>query len=402
MKANGQITADPGERGQVLVLFAFMIVIFLLFVMMVVDVGFVALEKRNTQNALDAAALAGAQELPADPVLAEQLALQYAQENGLDPSDLTVTFSCTSTLVRVCNEAEGKYDTITLEATSQAPVFFGRVLNLVGDAGCWDEGCNVSALAAACSGACGASAKDVDVVAVIDHTGSMTVDDLQNAKDGAVHLYELFDRQVHAVSLAVTPPVSTSDYCDTVQRWTDPLTWQPVGLNQDYQDSGGALNPFSALVSTTNCLDRASGSGDVPGPHTNLGEPMKAATNELVNNGRPNAAKGIVFLSDGAANIVDATSAAAVGATGPCDYAMKMASAAKAQGIEVYTIAYGADDDCDRDTPGTTWYGKPATELLAAMATDAAHYYEEPKTSDLDPIFEEIGILLGGSTRLIR
>jgi hypothetical protein len=401
MKVNGH-TANAGERGQVLVLFAFMIVILLLFVMMVVDVGFVALEKRNTQNALDAAALAGAQELPDDPVLAEQLALQYAEENGLDPDELTVAFSCTSTLLRVCNEAEGKYDTITLEATSQAPVFFGRVLNLVGDPGCWYDGCSVSALAAACSGACGASAKDVDVVTVIDHTGSMTLGDLQNAKDGAVHLYELFDRQVHAVGLAVTPPVHTDDFCDTIERWSDTQVWLPVGLNQDYQDSGGALNGFSELVATTNCLDRASGSGDVPGPHTNLGEPMKAAMVELVDNGRPNASKGIVFLSDGAANIVDPAKAAAVGATGPCDYAMKMADAAKAQGIEVYTIAYGADDECDEDDPGSTWYRKQATELLAAMATDAAHYYQEPKTSDLDPIFEEIGILLGGSTRLIK
>jgi hypothetical protein len=402
MKAYEQTSADRGERGQVLVMFAFGIIIFLLFVMMVVDVGFVALEKRNTQNALDAAALAGAQELPDDPVLAEQLARDYAQKNGLDPDELTISFSCTSTLTRVCNVSEGKYDTITLEATSQAPVFFGRVLSLVGDPGCWASGCNVSALAAACSGACGASAQNVDVVTVIDHTGSMTVTDLQNAKDGANRLYEVFDRQVHDVALAVTPPVHTTDHCDTVDRWTDPQTWLPVGLNADYQDSTGLLNPFSALVSTTNCLDRATGSGDVPGPHTNLGEPMKAAMNELLNNGRSNATSGIVFFTDGAANIADATAMAAVGATGPCDYAVKMASAAKAQGIEIYTIAYGADDDCDRDTPGTAWYNKTAVELLEAMATDSEHFYNAPRTADLDPIFEEIGIQLGGSTRLIR
>jgi hypothetical protein len=107
-------------------------------------------------------------------------------------------------------------------------------------------------------------------------------------------------------------------------------------------------------------------------------------------------------MSDGAANIVDATNAAAVGALGPCHYAMIMADQAKAAGIEVYTIAYGADDTCDRDAVISPWYNKSATELLEAMATDSAHYYYEPKSSDLDPVFQAIGVQLGGSTKLFR
>jgi len=400
--AKSQRVSEDHERGQAIVLFALLIGVISLFVMMVVDVGFLLVEKRTVQNAVDAAALAGAQELPDDAGQAELVALEYAEANGLNPDDLAVTFECTSTLARICNASAGRYDTINIEGSSKAPAFFGGLLNLFGDAGCWADGCEVSALAAACSGACGASATDVDVVAVIDHTGSMSLSDLQNAKDGARRLYELFDDQVHRVALGVTPPVHPSDFCDTVENWSDPKTWLPVGLSSDYQGSSGLLNPFSQLVSTTSCLDRASGGGDVPGPHTDLGEPMKAAMDELVNNGRASAEKGIVFLSDGAANIIDPATAVPAGVNGPCDYAMKMATEAKAQGIEIYTIAYGADDTCDRDTPGTTWYDKDAVELLSAMATDADHYYYEPRSSDLDPIFEAIGIQLGGQTKLIR
>ena len=397
-----QKVSEDGQRGQVMVLFALIAGVLVLFVMLVVDVGFLLVEKSQVQNAVDAAALAGAQELPDDAGQAELVAREYAEANGVDPDGLTITFECTSPLAQVCNAAAGRDDTIYIEGASKAPAFFGSVLNVFGDAGCWADGCEVRALAGACSGTCGSAATEVDAVAVIDHTGSMSLGDLQNAKDGARRLFTLFDDQVHRVGLGVTPPVHPFDFCDTVEDWSDPQTWLPVGLSSDYQVSPGVLDSFSTLVSTTSCLDRASGSGDVRGPHTDLGEPMKAATDELVNNGRASAKKGIVFLSDGAANIIDPVRAAAAGATGPCDYAMKMAAEAKTQGIEIYTIAYGADDRCDRDEPGTTWYNREAVELLSAMATDAAHYYYEPRSSDLDPIFEAIGLQLGGQPKLIR
>ena len=400
--AEKQRISEDHERGQALILFSLLGGVLILFVMMVVDVGFLLVEKTSVQNAVDAAALAGAQELPDDANEADQVARDYAEANGLDPDALTVTFECTSTLTQVCNASAGTYDTIYIEGSSKAPAFFGGVLSIFGDAGCWSDGCEVSALAGACSGGCGATATEVDVISVIDHTGSMSFSDLQNAKDGARRLYQLFNDQVHQVGLGVTPPVDPSNFCDTVENWSDSKTWLPVGLSSDYQGSPGVLNPFSQLISTTSCLDRASGGGDVPGPHTDLGGPMKAAMDELMNNGRVGAEKGIVFLSDGAANIIDPTAAVAAGVNGPCDYAMKMASEAKAQGIEIYTIAYGADDRCDRDTPGTTWYNKDAVELLSAMATDADHYYYEPRSSDLDPVFEAIGLQLGGQPRLIK
>ena len=52
------------EKGQVLILFALMMSVLLIFVVMVVDVGFFLEKRRDAQNVVDAAALAGSQELP--------------------------------------------------------------------------------------------------------------------------------------------------------------------------------------------------------------------------------------------------------------------------------------------------------------------------------------------------
>lgn len=51
---------------------------------MVTDVGLIYAEKAKLQNAVDAAALAGVQELPNNPVTAAQIAQDYAQQNGAD------------------------------------------------------------------------------------------------------------------------------------------------------------------------------------------------------------------------------------------------------------------------------------------------------------------------------
>ena len=390
---------ENAEGGQILILFAMMIVVLVMFLMLVVDVGMYVMERRNTQNVMDAAALAGAQELPDSSVLAEQYAREYATRNGIDGSELVISFKCTSNYAQFCDPAGNKYDTISVDITRTAPVFFGPVVSLVGSNSCWVEGCSTSVHAAACRGACGGSAGQVDAIISIDHTGSMTATDLQNAKDGALALMRMFDYQAHNVGLAVTPPVTPTDKCDTIDVWSDARMWLPVQLNNSYQTSPNVLAAGSELVSTVSCLDRPN--GELPGPHTDLAEPMKAAMNELQSNGRAGAKQGIVFFTDGAANIYGEAGGSA-GNLGPCDYANKMATQAKAAGIEVYTIAYGADDRCARDSAASPWYNKTAVELLASMATDADHFSNAPRTADLDPIFQAIGAELTGGSKLVE
>jgi hypothetical protein len=69
----------PGERGIALIIFALMLFSLLLITAMVVDLGAVYAHRRNDQNAADAAALAGAQELP-DMAAAVTTIKLYANE----------------------------------------------------------------------------------------------------------------------------------------------------------------------------------------------------------------------------------------------------------------------------------------------------------------------------------
>jgi Flp pilus assembly protein TadG len=392
------------QEGQTLILFALMLSVLILFIALVVDVGMFMEQRRNAQNVVDASALAGAQELPDDPTEAAIQARDYATRNGFDPADLDITFQCTTTLTTVCNPALNKYDTIVVRASVTSPAYFGPILNITGGSGlCWTTGCSTTVSAAGCRGLCGAQGDLVDAVVALDHTGSMQNSELQNAKDGALQLMKIFNPQVHQIGLTVTPPVHTADNCDTVETWLDSdLTWMPDGLTNSYATSQGSLNMGSQLVQNTQCLDLAGG-GDVPGPHTDLAEPFKAAMNELNANGRPGAKLGLIFLTDGAANVYgDPAAGVTAGALGPCDYASRMASQAKAAGIEVYTIGYGVNENCTRETAASPWNNVAVSTLLLSMATDSSHFFNQPASQDLDPVFAAIGVQLAAGSKLVE
>lgn len=80
------------ERGTVLVLVALGFTALLGFAALAVDTGVLYLEHTRLSRAADAAALAGAQELP-DTVRAETVARDYALRNGIDPLSVTVDIS---------------------------------------------------------------------------------------------------------------------------------------------------------------------------------------------------------------------------------------------------------------------------------------------------------------------
>jgi hypothetical protein len=391
-----------GESGQVLILCVVFLSAMMMFLVLIIDGGLLVMKHRNTQNVVDAVALAGAQELPDDPAAAVAVAREYAALNDIDPNSITITFSCTSTNLRLCDASAGKYDTINVTTSQQAPALFGGILSVVGAGdSCWVGGCSTQLEAAACTGVCGAGTAKVDVVVSIDHTGSMSATDLQNAKDGALTLMRTMDSSAQRVGLGVTPPVHPTDLCDTIEDWTQPSTWLPVPMNDQYQTSAHVLNAGSALISTTNCLDRATGSSDVPGPHTDLASPMKFAMAEMAANGRSDAEHAIVLFTDGAANIWNSAEGLAYGALGPCDYAVKMGQAAQAAGYIVYTIAYGADENCTHELPGSPWANQPADDVIEAMAS-SGNFFDAPRTSDLDPIFEMIGVELAGGSKLVK
>ena len=97
------------ERGQIIVLFVFVLIVIMGAAAMVIDVGVLRNSNQNLWNALDAGALAGASQLPADASNADAIALQYADMNypGGLPSGVTVGFRCVIGSVSGCSAELG-------------------------------------------------------------------------------------------------------------------------------------------------------------------------------------------------------------------------------------------------------------------------------------------------------
>jgi hypothetical protein len=98
---------------------------------LVVDAGSWFQADRSAQSSADAAALAAAQALPADPASAYTLAEEYAEQNGdwLQVGEVRI------------ESGFGADDTVRVEITGNAPGFFARVLGF--------DGATVGAVAAA-------------------------------------------------------------------------------------------------------------------------------------------------------------------------------------------------------------------------------------------------------------
>jgi Flp pilus assembly protein TadG len=114
------------EFGQGLVLAALAMVVILGFAAMAIDVGLFLHERRELQNAADAAALAGVQELPSSSAEAEARAQEWAINNGVNLAEGELdTIQVTTTY-----EAN---DTITVRVQRDVPFIFARVLGFTSD-----------------------------------------------------------------------------------------------------------------------------------------------------------------------------------------------------------------------------------------------------------------------------
>lgn len=449
MSVRKLVRTVKGERGQILMLAAFMLVVLLGMVAMVVDVGRFLHERQDVQNLVDAAALAGAQDLPNEVSDAESNAMLYALANDseLTSGDVDITFRCivgdrnddgqpdTADIPAVCDPggelfscfgelcvsncspATGgnKCNTIYIESDKDVPYIFAPALHLF-------SGNTGSINAAACKGSCGgAPTGPADVVIILDRTRSMSSSDVDNAKDAANAVLEIFNPQFQHVALGVLPPSQDGDDCASIANGdmdeTDVGNWLPVGLSNDFKNADGTLNGSSQIVSVIDCLERAPFT--LFTQQTNLGNPIDAAVDELLNNGRTGVRKGIIFLTDGEANQPPVSN--------PCLYAFNEADAAKAEEIEIFTIGYGISGfggttTCsdDHDPP---YEDEDVTELLADMATeseddggnggcnssseidaenvDGDHFYCEARGEDLDFVFEAAATVLAQGVRLI-
>lgn len=106
------------EKGSVSILVMLMMVVMLASVGAALDVGMVIIDRTKMSNALDYAALAGAQELPDSPTKAIEVAQSYLSENDVNPEDVIITIGLDN-------------KSIELTGTRTVPYHFLRTVGLV-------------------------------------------------------------------------------------------------------------------------------------------------------------------------------------------------------------------------------------------------------------------------------
>src|SRR5262249_31723818 len=169
---------------------ALSLVVLLAMLGFVMDFGRAYLVQRQLQAGVDAAALAGAQQLP-DAAASQQAAQDYSASKGEknsvsvfggSPFITTITMRCAKQAPG-CSPPSNLYNAVKVQSSSPVPTTFARLLGI--------KSLTVHATATACSPC---SAKPLDIAVVLDRTGSMcqfsngqndpACTDLTNARNG--------------------------------------------------------------------------------------------------------------------------------------------------------------------------------------------------------------------------
>ncbi|MDX6620023.1 MAG: hypothetical protein QOK36_2409, partial [Gaiellales bacterium] len=199
-----------GERGQVLLVATLALLVLLGIAAFAVDVGYAYYAKRQLQSATDAAALAGAQDLPT-AATAISTATSYAAANTpANLSGLTFTYAtkCTATAILAtgCVSNVNPNELVVTGAAS-TNTWFAKLFGI--------SHFNVATHANACSPC---SSTPVDIVIAIDRTGSMcsptgnngACTDLNNAKDGVQTMLGILNPPSAQVGMVAFPPVQST------------------------------------------------------------------------------------------------------------------------------------------------------------------------------------------------
>jgi hypothetical protein len=183
--------------------------------------------------------------------------------------------------------------------------------------------------------------------------------------------------------------------------------WVPVGLSGTDTDAplpdpngpagtyevGGVANTATPLVKAINCITAQSGG-------TTLSMPIAYAKWYLDTYGRPGVTKGILLETDGhPENSADFTDASQF----TCAAAIAAASAAKAEGIKMYSVGYGVG--YGNNNGNCQDMAMTGAQLLQTVATGTAapYYFNSPTGSDLASYFQQIAInLANGGAHIIQ
>jgi Flp pilus assembly protein TadG len=388
------------EAGQAVILTVLAMSVVLGMVGLVIDLGRAYHVQRKLQGAADAAALAGASQLP-DPSKSANLARDYGA-SAAGKNKVSNLASITETISAKCvTTFGGCYPTNAITVTEKASVktaFLGML-------GVGNLDINVR------STACGPCAtRPADVMLIFDRTLSMCMDidgnwdgnctKLTNARSGMLTLVGSLDPALDRIGLAVLPPAtSVGAACSTPPfdiYDSKSAAWMLVPLSNDYVVNG-KLNNSSKLVSTIKCLP--------PQGPTAYADAIDKAQAELSANGRSNADHYIVFFTDGAANTGPAYyPKSSPYRNQPCHQGVTSANAAKAKGSIVFAIGYvldafdGGANRCQAQSyegpdeqPRITAYS-----ALSQIASRADTFYNQPAPGSLNALFAHVATKISG------
>ncbi len=385
------------EDGQALIIVVLFLIVMLGFCALCLDVGHAYLAQRRLQSSVDAAALAGAQELP-DVAGATTWANTYGSGGSNDPSGLDSVTMSVSTRCIASIPGCAPANAVVVKETGVVKTTFAKLLGV--------GSFTVHASATACS-PCGE--KPLDVMLVLDRTGSMCTDaagnqdpgctDMENARNGIKTFLSFMNPALDHVGLAVLPPAtSMAKKCDPPSATSYNSLASPyvlVPLSSDYK-TGTGLNDSSDLVSTIDCV-KAAGS-------TAYANAIDAAQAEIVQDGRPGTQKVIVFLSDGAANTGPTYyPAGSPYRVTPCHQGETSATIATAAGSTVYSIGYDVGHDVCKNSNGSAESPSiTALQALQGIASNSSQFYNQPNAAQLNTIFAAIANdVLHGASRLV-
>jgi Putative Flp pilus-assembly TadE/G-like len=392
-----RLRAIPDSSGQALILILVFLAALMGVAALVIDVGYAYYTHRSLQASADAAALAGAQELP-DPDKAQAVARQYSAADGAKNKRANVPSVSTSVATKCLTSVPGcePVNAVVVNETAEVETKFARVLGI--------DTFTVRARATACS-PCGV--KPLDIMLVLDRTLSMCMDhwgnqqsncpDLEFARDGVKTFLSFLDPSTQWVGFGVlppalglstsqkcaAPPLSPSNYNSTSAKYTI------VPISNDYS-AGGVLKPSSNLVSTINCVKG--------GGYTAYANAIESAQAELDARGRADVQDVIIFFSDGAANTGPSYyPASSPYRKQPCRQGVTSAGYSKARGTLVYSIGYDLDAQNGGANRCEVGFGGPleqppitAYQALQQIATGPETFYNQPTPGQLKTIFTQI------------
>ena len=253
-----------------------------------------------------------------------------------------------------------------------------------------------------------------------DTTAGSTGTDYATALAGGQYVAQhIALRPIPVESYPTGYPTTTPPYADTFLR-DNMSKWIPVGLTgtvnadviESYRNADGSVNTSSTISKTIGCVlppnDLYVGT-DQASPF-DFARAYLVGTSVTPAHARPTVTTGIIFETDGTPQTENYT----------CQQAQTAASAAKAAGIEVFTIGYFASNGPNQNCPDTSgfWSGKKVIQSLAAMATNSAtvsttscdanentdgdHFFCTPDSDQISYVFRSAALALAGGSRLVQ